>query len=106
MRTRVKFGDLKIQKLNRVALPSALLENLSLNVGSEVSVFLDSIKNEIVIGKSRGKRVKFGDLKIQKLNRVALPSALLENLSLNVGSEVHIFLDIEKDEIVLGGDYA
>ncbi len=47
------------------------------------------------------KRVKFGQLKIQKLNRVALPSSLLENLELEIGNEVELFLDIEKGEIVI-----
>lgn len=47
------------------------------------------------------KRIKFGELKIQKLNRVALPSSLLENLELDVGDEVGVYLDIEKDEIVI-----
>ena len=47
------------------------------------------------------KRVKFGNLKIQKLNRVALPSSLLENLGLDVGRDVDLFLDIEKEEIII-----
>lgn len=46
-------------------------------------------------------RVKFGKLKIQKLNRVALPSALLENLGLKISDNIELFLDIEKDEIVI-----
>jgi len=102
MKKQVKFGDLKIQKLNRIALPSSLLENLELNVGDEVGVFLDIEKDEIIVNCLKDKkRVKFGDLKIQKLNRIALPSSLLENLELNVGDEVEVFLDIEKDEIVI-----
>ena len=47
------------------------------------------------------KRVKFGSLKIQKLNRIALPSALLENLDLDVGQVVDLYLDLEKKEIVV-----
>ena len=47
------------------------------------------------------KRIKFGELKIQKLNRLAIPNSLLENLDLEVGKEVDIFLDIEKEEIVI-----
>ncbi|MEM3113108.1 MAG: AbrB/MazE/SpoVT family DNA-binding domain-containing protein [Candidatus Pacearchaeota archaeon] len=47
------------------------------------------------------KRVKFGTLKIQKLNRIALPSPILENLNLNIGDDVELFLDIEKGEIVI-----
>jgi len=47
------------------------------------------------------KRVKFGKLKIQKLNRIALSSSLLENLSLNEGDEVEVYLDIDKNEIVI-----
>ena len=46
-------------------------------------------------------KIKFGSLKIQKLNRLALPSSLLENLSLDVGDEVEVYLDIKKDEIVI-----
>ena len=47
------------------------------------------------------KRIKFGKIKIQQLNRVALPSSLLENLELEIGDEVEIFLDIEKNEIIV-----
>jgi bifunctional DNA-binding transcriptional regulator/antitoxin component of YhaV-PrlF toxin-antitoxin module len=47
------------------------------------------------------KRIKFGDLKIQKLNRVALPSSLLENLDLRISDEVELFLDVEKEEIII-----
>lgn len=47
------------------------------------------------------KRVKFGKLKIQQLNRVALPTSLLENLDLKIGDDVELFLDIEKEEIVV-----
>ncbi|MEK6873222.1 MAG: hypothetical protein AABW91_00065 [Nanoarchaeota archaeon] len=47
------------------------------------------------------KRVKFGNLKIQKLNRVALPNSLLENLSLLEGNDVEVFLDVEKEEIII-----
>ena len=47
------------------------------------------------------KRVKFGNVKIQKLNRVALPNSLLENLSLLEGSDVEVYLDIEKEEIII-----
>ena len=51
-------------------------------------------------GKNKS-RIKFGELKIQQLNRVALPNSLLENLNLEVGNDVELFLDIEKDEIVI-----
>jgi len=47
------------------------------------------------------KRVKFGNLKIQKLNRVALPNSLLENLSLLEGNDVEVYLDVEKEEIII-----
>ncbi|MBS3092034.1 hypothetical protein J4466_01300 [Candidatus Pacearchaeota archaeon] len=47
------------------------------------------------------KRVKFGDLKIQKLNRVALPNSLLENLDLKPSDDVELFLDIESNEIII-----
>ena len=47
------------------------------------------------------KRVKFGNLKIQKLNRIALPSSLLENLNLNISDNVELFLDIANDEIII-----
>ena len=47
------------------------------------------------------KRIKFGKIKIQQLNRIALPSSLLENLDLKIGDEVELFLDIEKGEIVV-----
>ena len=47
------------------------------------------------------KRVKFGNLKIQKLNRIALPSSLLENLDLNISDNIELFLDIANDEIII-----
>jgi len=47
------------------------------------------------------KRIKFGKLKIQKLNRIALPNSLLENLNLKISDNIEIFLDIEKQEIVI-----
>ena len=47
------------------------------------------------------KRVKFGNLKIQKLNRVALPNSLLENLDLKPSDDVELFLDIESNEIII-----
>ena len=47
------------------------------------------------------KRVKFGTLKIQKLNRVALPNSLLENLHLQVSDNIELLLDIEKEEIII-----
>lgn len=47
------------------------------------------------------KRVKFGDLKIQKLNRVALPNSLLENLDLKPSDDIELFLDIENNEIII-----
>ena len=48
---RVKFGKVKIQKLNRIALPSSILENLDLKVGDEISLFLDVDEGEIIIEK-------------------------------------------------------
>lgn len=38
-----------IQKLNRVALNPQLLENLGLKEGDSVKVYLDTIKEEIII---------------------------------------------------------
>jgi len=38
---------------------------------------------------------------IQTLNRVALNPQLLENLRLKVGDKVKIFLDTEKEEIII-----
>lgn len=49
------------------------------------------------------KRVKFGNSKVQKLNRVVLPSSLLENLSLAIGDNVEIYLDIDNEEIIIRG---
>jgi len=45
------------------------------------------------------KEITFGKVKIQKLNRIALPKALLDNLNLDIGSEIELFLDLEKEEI-------
>ncbi len=47
------------------------------------------------------KRVKFGQLKIQQLNRIALPNSLLENLGLKKSDDIEIFLDVEKEEIII-----
>lgn len=49
----------------------------------------------------KNKRVKFGKLKIQKLNRVALPSSLLDNLNLDVKDDIELFLDMEREEIII-----
>ena len=47
------------------------------------------------------KRIKFGKLKVQKLNRVALPSSLLDNLDIKISDDIEVFLDIEKEEIII-----
>ena len=47
------------------------------------------------------KRVKFGNLKVQKLNRIALPSSLLDNLNIKISDNVELFLDIVNDEIII-----
>lgn len=47
------------------------------------------------------KRVTFGKARVQKLNRVALPSYLLENLGIEVGNNIELFLDIKKKEIII-----
>jgi len=47
------------------------------------------------------KRVKFGKLKIQKLNRIAIPNSLLENLNLKISDDIELLLDIDKEEIVI-----
>jgi bifunctional DNA-binding transcriptional regulator/antitoxin component of YhaV-PrlF toxin-antitoxin module len=49
----------------------------------------------------RNRRVKFGKVKIQKLNRIALPTSILENLELNIGDEIELLLDIDKGEIIV-----
>ncbi len=41
---------------------------------------------------------------IQNLNRVALNPQLLENLGLKIGDKVKIFLDIQKEEIIIRGE--
>lgn len=41
---------------------------------------------------------------IQQLNRVALNPQLLENLGLKEGDKVKIFLDTEKEEIIIRGE--
>jgi len=38
---------------------------------------------------------------IQSLNRVALNPQLLENLGLKIGDKVKIFLDAQKEEIII-----
>ena len=53
---RIKFGDLKIQKLNRVALPNSLLENLDLKQSDDIEIFLDIDSNEIIIKKLKGRK--------------------------------------------------
>ena len=52
-KNRVKFGKLKIQKLNRVALPNSLLENLNLTISDDIEILLDIDKEEIIIKKSK-----------------------------------------------------
>ncbi|MEM3074962.1 MAG: hypothetical protein QW727_03415 [Candidatus Pacearchaeota archaeon] len=46
-------------------------------------------------------KIKFGNSKIQKLNRIALPNTILENLGIETGDEIEIFLDINKEEIII-----
>ncbi|MEK6891122.1 MAG: hypothetical protein AABX03_03200 [Nanoarchaeota archaeon] len=55
MGKRVKFGNSKVQQLNRVALPVSLLENLNLGIGDGVELYLDVENNEIIIKKEKGK---------------------------------------------------
>jgi bifunctional DNA-binding transcriptional regulator/antitoxin component of YhaV-PrlF toxin-antitoxin module len=43
----------KIQALNRIALSPELLENLDLKMGDDVSVFLDTEKQQIVVRKEK-----------------------------------------------------
>ena len=57
---RIKFGKLKVQKLNRVALSSSLLDNLEIDIGDDVEVFLDVEREEIIIKKFKSKGVKNG----------------------------------------------
>jgi len=40
-------------------------------------------------------------VKIQSLNRVALNPELLENMGLKQGDKVNIFLDTDKEEIII-----
>ena len=47
------------------------------------------------------KRVKFGVSKVQQPNRIAFPTSLLENIKLNIGNSVEIYLDIDEDEIII-----
>lgn len=44
------------------------------------------------------------NVKIQSLNRIALNPELLENLGLKTGDKVKIFLDTEKEEIIIRGE--
>jgi len=54
LKTKVTFGKLKIQQLNRIAIPNSLLENLDLKVSDEVELFLDIEKGEIIVKKVKG----------------------------------------------------
>jgi bifunctional DNA-binding transcriptional regulator/antitoxin component of YhaV-PrlF toxin-antitoxin module len=47
------------------------------------------------------KHLSFGKVKIQQLNRIAIPKTLLDNLEISIGDEINLFLDIEKEEIVI-----
>ena len=46
---RVYFGTRKIQKLRRISLDQALLENLGVKQGDSVRVEYDAVANEVVI---------------------------------------------------------
>lgn len=47
--TRVDFGVRKVQKLRRVSLDKAILDNLGLDVGDSVRVEFDPQTREVVI---------------------------------------------------------
>jgi bifunctional DNA-binding transcriptional regulator/antitoxin component of YhaV-PrlF toxin-antitoxin module len=47
------------------------------------------------------EKVFFGTKKIQKLGRVQLTMALLDNLNLKEGNEVCIYLDVKNKQIII-----
>lgn len=49
----VSFGVTSIQKGRRISLDDSLLQNLSIKVGDQVEVFLDTEEEAIVVKKSQ-----------------------------------------------------
>lgn len=56
----VSFGDAYIQKSRRLAIPDVLLQNVDLQVGDAVKLFLDfgevTGEKAIIVRKSRNRR--------------------------------------------------
>lgn len=52
---KVLFDTKKIQKLGRIQLNPRLLDNLNLQVGDELEIYLDTNENQIIL-KKKNKR--------------------------------------------------
>ena len=68
----VSFGVTSVQKGRRISLDDSLLKNLSIKVGDQVEIFLDTEEEAIVVKKSQNSpsEVKFGRRGKQKAKRV------------------------------------
>jgi len=68
----VSFGVTSVQKGRRISLDDSLLQNLSIKVGDQVEIFLDTEEEAIVVKKSQNPppEVKPGRRRNQKAKRV------------------------------------
>ena len=68
----VSFGVTSVQKGRRVSLDDSLLQNLSIKVGDQVEIFLDTEEEAIVVKKSQNLHsgAKLGRRGNQKVKRV------------------------------------
>lgn len=72
-------------------------------------LFTDIFLNYVILNKVSKKYIIMviktpiiqKSVQIQKLNRVTLNEELLENLNLRQGDKVNIFLDTQKEEIII-----
>jgi len=63
----VSFGVTSVQKGRRISLDDSLLQNLSIKVGDQVEIFLDTEEEAIVVKKSQNySGVKLGRWKERK----------------------------------------
>lgn len=68
----VSFGVTSIQKGRRISLDDSLLKNLSIKVGDQVEIFLDTEEEAVVVKKAQNppSEVKLGRRGNQKAKRV------------------------------------
>jgi bifunctional DNA-binding transcriptional regulator/antitoxin component of YhaV-PrlF toxin-antitoxin module len=60
--SEIIFKDLSIQKGDRIKIPKAIVDTLSLNAGQKIVIFFDPEKKQIrIINDNSNKELKKGD---------------------------------------------